>query len=147
MSVVVGLTGQDLVAAIELFEQHYARQLVRQRDPAERKTVVNAVEVEAERAPDHEAEVLPALAPRLQEAAEVKRIYLLAVAGQQRDEGPLRDAANHLLVFAHLDHLEPGVTREQLLIMLDVVREWWTQPAHRDNEDPHDGILRFDGRS
>ena len=37
--------------------------------------------------------------------------------------------------------------RQQLLIVLDIVGERWAQPAHGDDDDPHDGILRSHGRS
>jgi hypothetical protein len=42
------------------------------------------------------------------------------------------------------------VTGNQLLIVLDVVRERWAQPAHGDDDDPHAAILiviwRIQGR-
>ena len=59
-SVVVGLAGEDLVAAVELLEQHDAGELVGQRDRAEREAVVDASQLEPERAADHEAEVAAA---------------------------------------------------------------------------------------
>ena len=53
--------------AVQLLEQHDARELVGQRDPPERQPVVDVLELESERPADHEAEVDPALAPFLEE--------------------------------------------------------------------------------
>ena len=39
------------------------------------------------------------------------------------------------------------MTREQLLIVANVVGERWTQSAHGDDDDPHDGILSAYGRT
>jgi hypothetical protein len=73
-SVVVGLPGQDLVPPVELLEQHDPCQLMRQCQLPEREPVVNLIQVEAKGTADHEAQVSPALAPLLQEAAEVDRV-------------------------------------------------------------------------
>src|SRR4051794_39741164 len=58
-SVVVGLAGEDLVAAVELFEQDDAGKLMRQRHRAEREAVVDPLELPAEPAADDEAELAP----------------------------------------------------------------------------------------
>src|SRR3982751_6036768 len=57
ISVVIRLAGEDLVAAVELLEQHDASELMGQRERAEREPVVDVVEVEPERAADDEADV------------------------------------------------------------------------------------------
>ena len=133
----VWLPGQDLVAPVDLLEQHDARELVGQRQAPEREAVVDGVEREPVRAADDEADVTPALAPFLQEAAERERVVLLALRVEQRDERALGDPARHLLVLADLDELDARVAREQLLVVLDVVREGWAQAAHGQDDDPH----------
>jgi hypothetical protein len=100
--------------------------------------MVDVLELQPERAPDHEAQILSATPPLLQPIAERDRVELLALAVQQRDEHPLGDPAVHVIVFAHLDQLELDVAREQLLVVLDIVGERWTQPPDGDDEDPHD---------
>jgi hypothetical protein len=67
---------------------------------------------------------------------------VLAVAVEQGHERPLGQAPGHLLVLADLDQLEPGVPRDQLLVMLHIVSERRPQPADGDDDYPHDGILR-----
>jgi hypothetical protein len=94
---------------------------------------------------DHERQVSSALASTLQPAAERDRVQLHAVAIEHRHERPLRHALRDLLLLPHLDQLQPRVPRQELLIVLDVIREWWAQSAHGDDDDPHDGILRADG--
>src|SRR4051794_41794596 len=91
-SVMVWLVRQDLVRAVELLEQHDAGELVGQRHRPERQLHVAVLEVEAPRSADHEAEVLSRLAPLLEEAAELDRVELAAVAREQAHVGPLRDA-------------------------------------------------------
>src|SRR4051812_3521181 len=57
-SVVVGLVAEDLVGAVDLLEQHHARELVRQRHRPERQPVVDAVQLDAaEGAADDEPHV------------------------------------------------------------------------------------------
>jgi Protein of unknown function (DUF3467) len=125
------------VAAVDLLEQHDARELVRERQAAEREPVVDRIEVEAERAADDEADVTTALAAILQKASERRRVVLLAVRCEQRDERALRDAACDLLVLADLDQLDPGMAREQLLIVLHVVGERRAQATDGQDDDPH----------
>ena len=60
----------------ELLEQHDARELVRQRHRPEREAVVGALELEPERAADHEAQVAARHAPLLEEAREADRVEL-----------------------------------------------------------------------
>jgi Protein of unknown function (DUF3467) len=125
------------VPAVDLLEQHDARELVRQRHRAERQAMVDGVELEPERAADDEAQVPTALTALLEEAAERGRVVLRAAGVEQRDERALGDAAGDLLVLADLDELESRVAREQLLVVLDVVRERWAQPAHGEDDDAH----------
>ena len=54
---VVGLARQDLVAAVDLLEQHDPGELVGQCRRSERQAMVDVVEVDPERAADHEAQV------------------------------------------------------------------------------------------
>jgi len=125
------------VPAIDLLEQHDPRELVGQRERAEREAVVDVVERESVRTADDEAEVAPALAPLLQEAAERLRVVLGPARVEQRDERALRQPAAHLLVLAHLDELDPRMAREQLLVVLDVVGEGRAKPPHGKDDDPH----------
>src|SRR3954454_19982448 len=121
-SVMVWLPPGDLFFAGEMLEDDYPRQLVGQRHPAERQAHVAALEVEPARAADHEAEVAAGLAALPEGAAEPDRVELLAVAREQGDEGAVGDAPVDALVLADLDQLEPGVSGQQLLVVLDVVR-------------------------
>jgi Protein of unknown function (DUF3467) len=139
---VVGLAGQDLVAPVELLEQDHPGELVGERQLPQREAVLNPIQIEPERTADHEAEVHPALAPVLQEPAEPHGVHALAVAVQQRDVRAIGQPAPNLLVLAHLDQLEPRVTRDQLLVVLHIISERRPQPAHGDDHYPHDGILR-----
>ena len=100
--------------------------------------MIDVLELKAERAAHHEAQVLSALAASLEKAADAHRVERLALAIEQGNERPLRYAASHLLVLAHLDELELDVAREQLLVVLDIVGEGRAQPPHGDDEDPHD---------
>jgi len=142
---VVRLAREDLVPAIQLLEQHDPRELVRKRQLSERQAVLDVVELQAERASDHEAQIEPALAPLLQEATESNRIHPLAGSVEQRHEGPFRQPPRDVPVLSHLDQLQPRVAREQLLIMVDIVGERGALPPHGDDDDPHDGILRVNG--
>src|SRR4051812_39692483 len=56
-SVVVRLARQDLVRAIQLLQQHHARQLVRQRHRPERQLLVAVLQVDPARAAHDEGEV------------------------------------------------------------------------------------------
>ncbi len=123
--------------AVDLLEQHDARELVGQRQAPEREPVIDGVEREPVGPANDEADVAPALAALLEEAAERERVVLLAGRVEQRDERTLGDAARHLLVLAHLDQLDARMAREQLLVVLDVVREGWAQTAHGEDDDPH----------
>ena len=125
------------MAAIELLEQDHARQLVRKRERAQREAVVDALQLDALRAADHEAHVAPLLAPLLEELGEPLAVEGLAIAIQQRHERAVRQPAADLLVLAQLDQLQAGMAREQLLIVLDVVREGRPQPADGQDDDPH----------
>ena len=126
---------------VELLEQHDARELVWKRNFPQRQPVVDVVEVEAEWTADHEAEVLAATPPLLEKVGERERIGLLTLAMEQRHKRPLREAAGHLFVLADLDQLEPRVSREQLLVMLDVIGKRRAELAHGNDDDPHGGIL------
>jgi Protein of unknown function (DUF3467) len=130
------------VASVELLEQYHPRELVGQGQLTQRQAMLDVLELEPERTADHEAEVTPALAARLQEPAEPHRVHVLAVAMQKRHEGPIRKPPCHLFILADFDQLEPGVPGDQLLVMLHVVGERRPQPADGNDDYPHDGILR-----
>src|SRR3954447_293177 len=136
-SVVVGLVLEDLVGAEELLEEHHAGELVGHRQRPEREAVVGALELEAVRAADDEAQVAAAHAAVLEEAAEAHAVERLAGDRQERHEGALGDAALDALVLADLDELEPGMAREQLLVVGDVFGERRLHPAHGHDDDPH----------
>jgi uncharacterized protein DUF3467 len=125
------------VAAVDLLEQDDAGELVRERQAAEREAVIDLVQRQAERAADDEAEVAAALPALLQEARERLRVVLRAAGVEQRDERAVGDPARDLLVLANLHQLDAGVAREQLLVVLDVVREGWPQAAHGQDDDAH----------
>ena len=142
-SVVVGLTREDLVAAVELLEQNHARELVRQRQRAEREAVIDLVELQAERAADHEAQVAGGHAALLEKAAERQRVELLALARQQRDVRALRDAAGDALLLADLDHLDARVAGEHLEVVLRVVRVRRAQAPDGEDDDAHGCDIRW----
>ncbi|MEA2147836.1 MAG: hypothetical protein QOG59_3423 [Solirubrobacteraceae bacterium] len=127
--------------AVELLKQNDPRELMGQGHPPERKAVLDRVELEAVRAAHDEAQIASALTARLEKAAEGHRIHLLAAAVEQGHERSLRKPAHYALVLANLDELEPGMTGQQLLVMLDIIGIRGAQPAHGDYDDPHDGIL------
>src|SRR3954468_6480929 len=107
VSVVVRLTGDDLVGAEELLEEHDAGELVGQRHRAEREPVVDAVGggAVAERAAEDEAQVA-ALAPALlEETAEGDRVQPLPTGIEDRDEGPVGNPPGHVFVLPDLDEL------------------------------------------
>ena len=83
LSVVVGLARQDLMAPVELLHQDYTRQLMRKGERTKREAMIDILEVQAERATDHEAEVLAAVPAPLQKRTEGDRIHRLAVTMQQ----------------------------------------------------------------
>src|SRR5918994_646843 len=139
--IVIRLAGQDLVGPVELLEQHDAGELVGQRHPAEREPRVAAVEVEATRAADDEAEIAAVLPALLQPAAQLHGVELAAVACEQHEVVPFRDPLRHPLVLAHLDQLEPRVARDQLAVVLHVVLEGRPQAPYRDHRDPHAGAI------
>jgi len=86
--------------------------------------VVDTLEIEpAERPTDHEADVAPAGATSLKEAAEGERVERLTLDVEQRDESALWNPALHLVILADLDQLKTRVTREQFGVMLDIVNE------------------------
>jgi Protein of unknown function (DUF3467) len=130
------------VTAVQLLEQDDPRELVREGDRAKRETVVDVVQLEPERTSDHEAQVLAALPPFLQEPAEADGVELLALAVEQRHERTFWDSAPRVLVLPDLDELQTHVSCEQLLVMLHIVGERRTQPADGNDDDAHGGILR-----
>jgi Protein of unknown function (DUF3467) len=130
------------VAAVHLLEQHDTRELVGQRERAERQAVLHALHIEPERSADHEAEIAAALAPLFEKAAERHRVQVVAVPVQQGHERALGQPAPHLFILADLDQLEPHVAGDQLLVVLHIVGERGAQPAHGNDDYPHDGILR-----
>jgi hypothetical protein len=129
------------MAAIELLEQHDPRELVGQGQLAQRKPMVDLIDLEPERSADHEAQVAAALAAVLEEGAEPQRVHVLAIPVQQGHEPAIRQAPQDLLVLTHLDQLQPRVACQQLLVVLDVIGERRAQSPHGDYHDPHDGIL------
>ena len=129
------------MAAVELLEQHDARELVGQRQPSEREAVVDAGELEAEVAADDEADVLAGLATLLEKAAEGQRVECLTAAVQQGDERALGDAARQALLLANLGHLDACVTAQELEVVLDVVDVGRAQSPDGEDDQPHAAIL------
>jgi hypothetical protein len=123
--------------AVELLEQDDPGQLMGERQPTEREPVIDLIEVEPERAANHEAQVPAASPALLEKATEGDRIELLARPIEQRDEPALGQSPPDVLVLPDLDHLDPGVSSQQLVVMLVVIGEWLPQPAHGDDNDPH----------
>src|SRR6476620_4385863 len=95
-SVMVRLTGEDLVRAEQLLEQHDAGQQVRQRHRSERDPLVAVLELGAERAADDQADVAAGLALGLDPLGEGLRAALLAAGVEQADPGAIGDAAGDL---------------------------------------------------
>src|SRR5918992_1461749 len=135
--IVIRLAGKDLVGAEQLLQQHHPRELVGQGHRPERQAQVAALELDPARASDHEAEFPSLLAALLDPLAERLRVEAAAVVREQHDVRAVRDPRRHLLVLAHLQHLDPGKARDQLAVVLDVVLEGRAQPADRDHGDPH----------
>jgi hypothetical protein len=133
---------EDPVSAIELLEQHHSGELMGKRQQAERKTVIRPLERQTERSTDDEAQVATRATPLLDETAECNRVELLSVAVEQRHKRSLWEPAGHLAAVADLHQLQADVAGEQLAVMLDVVGERSAQPAHGNDDDPHDEILR-----
>jgi len=129
------------VSTVELLEQDDAGELVREGQRAEREAVVDAVEVEAQRPADDEAQVATALATILQEAGEGHAVKGLPLARKQRQEGPVGQPPEDLLVFADLYEVELRVAGQELLIVLHVVGEGRAEAAHGEDGDPHAAIL------
>jgi hypothetical protein len=129
------------MAAINLLEEDDPGELVRQRQRTQREPVVDLVEVEAIRPADDEAEIAATAPAILEKAAEGHGVELLALDVEQRHKCPWRQPPQDAFVLAHLDELEPGVAADQLLVVLDIVRERGAQAAHGEYDDPHDGIL------
>ena len=123
--------------AVELLEQDDPRELVGQRQRAEREAVVDVVELQAERPADDEADVATGLAALLEKAAEGERVQLVPGPVQERDERAIRDAGGELLLLANLDRLDARVTSEQLEVVLDVVGVGRTQPPDGEDDDAH----------
>src|SRR3954470_19967585 len=137
----VWLARQVLVRAIDLLEQHDARELMGQRHLAERDAHVAAVEIEPARPADHEAEVATRLAALLEELAERDRVEFPAFAREEADERAVRDPPVDALVLTHLDQLEPRVAGEHLLVVLDVVRVRWAKAPDCEYERAHGSVL------
>src|SRR4051794_19873941 len=139
-SVVVGLTGEDLVGAEELLEQHHPRELMRQGHRSQREPVIRAgvAAAVAERSADHEAQVARLDPAFVEEAAEGHRVHRVALGVEHRDKRPLRDAAEDLLVLADLDDLDLRMACEQPLIVLHVVGIGRAEAAYRHDDDLHD---------
>jgi uncharacterized protein DUF3467 len=125
------------VAAVDLLEQDDAGELMGKRQAAERQAVVDLVERQAERAADDEAQVATGLAAVFEETTERLGVVFRPAGVQQRDKRPVGDPAGDLLVLADLDELHARVPGEQLLVVLDVVREGWPQAAHGQDDDAH----------
>jgi len=125
------------MGAVELLEQDDARQLVGKSQLAKREPMIDLVKVQPERAPDDEAQVPATPATLFQEAAEGDRVELLTGPIEQRHECPVGQAPGHMLVLPYLDHLDAGVSGQQLVVMLVVIGERLPQPAHGDDDDPH----------
>ena len=127
---------------VELLEQDDAGQLMGKRDRAQREAEVDLGQLEPKRATDHEAQIHPGVTPLLEKAAEGHRIQAFAASVQKADERALGDPAGDLLVLSDLDELQAHVPGQELLIMLNIVGERGAQPAHGDDEEAHDEILR-----
>jgi len=86
------------MAAVELLQQHDTRELVRQCRGPERQLEVGALEIEAVRTADDEAEVAARLAPLFEELAEGDRVERLAGAVEQADESIFGNALLNALL-------------------------------------------------
>ena len=128
------------MAAVDLLKQHHSGKLVRERELAERQAMIDVfkLDVESERPADHEGEVAATAAALLEKVGERDRIELLTATVQQGDERPIGQPPWHVLVEANLDQLETRVSGEQLLVVLHIIGERWAQPAHGNDDDPHD---------
>ena len=128
-----------LCAAVDLLQQHDARELVGQRDRAERQPVVDPLELQAPNGPPITKQRSRPLARRCsRKPAEADRVERLTVDVQQRHESSLRHARwSTARVLADLDQLEPRVAAEQLGVVRDVIDEGWPQTADGDDDDPH----------
>lgn len=123
--------------AEQLLEKDHPSELMGQRDPPEREPVLHVREIKSERAADHEAQIQPALAARLEELAELDRVGHLPIAVQQRHERALWQAPCYVLVLAELHQRKAGVPAQQLLVVEGVVDVRRAQPPDSDDEDPH----------
>ena len=144
----VRLAREDLVRAKQLFEQHHPGKLVRERDRAERERALRALEdgwVEAERAPEHEAQVGPSHAPFLEEGGNLLACEQVAFAIQSANVGlarnPLQDRPCLARPLRDLDDLEPRLAGQKPLVMGHIVHKRLPDLADADEKQPHGAIL------
>ena len=123
--------------AVELFQEDDPGELVGKRDRSERETPVDVVEIEPVGPTDHEAQILAALAPGLQEPAQGDRVEHVALAVEEGHEGALGQTPGHVLVLADLDEFEADVAAKKGPVVLGVVGEGRAEPADGDDDDPH----------
>jgi hypothetical protein len=98
-------------------------------------------ELKPARPPNGEAQIDAALPPPLQKPAELQRIEHLSALVEERGESPIREPRRHAILVSDLDHFEPDMPGEKLLVMLHIVDERGPDAADSDYHDPHDGIL------
>ena len=136
---VVGLAGEDLVPAVDLLEQHDARQLVGEGDRAERQPVIDARQIAGRRTgPPITKQRSRPLARRCSRKSlkPIESNVLPSTSSSDTNARSGMRAATGRIV-AHLDQLQPRITPEQLDVMRDVIDERWPQTAHGDDDDSH----------
>ncbi len=153
--VMVWLSGNDLVSAKKLFQQHHTCELMGKRDRPERKRRFGALDharIEAERTADDEAQIAAVGPPLFEPARQIDAGELGALTVECADERAFRDASGDLLGLSglylrpaalvgtrltQLDGLDPCLPREQALVVGDAVGEGSSRPAHADDDYSH----------
>ena len=128
---VVRGAGKNRVAAIDLLQQHDARELMGQRHRAERQAVSGSIELNSVGATDHKAEIQAAGAALLKEAAEGDAVVLLAGVIEQHKMGLIGNTLRQLLRLTQLDQLDRRVVANQFFVVGDVIGVGRAQAAYR----------------
>ena len=129
-SVMVGLTRQDPVCAVELLEEHHAGELVGHRQRA-RATAGGRPPAAPGRRRRRSRSTRRSAASRRVWTQRLKAIVSIdsPPVGEQRHERALRDAPRDGVVLAHLDEVDRRVATQEAAVVVDVVGVRRSQPA------------------
>ena len=136
----VRLPREDLVRAKELLEEHDARELMGQRDAAQRQARW-ARSSTAGSSPmwtaDDEAQIRPRQAALRDEVGELLARELVPLAIERHHVCILRNPLENAVRLPQLGHLEAGLAAQQPLVVGHIVGERRLDLADADEEQPH----------